>query len=705
MRRFVPVILAAVVLACSATAGFAYTKPITWDKDHGQIVFQDQWHYSPHGWIIGKALVMLMQSDRPQEGIFAARYLLPMLEGVTFNDVWGDADLAGGSMLDYYIPQYDDDDHHGFGSALFAYKNDTESFKAHPFYGFEDAAEEAQFRYDYAIRIALGGWGSDPRDLMAGWVVDTAFGQDDPQNGRYASGADQINAGGFSYDGLITIRPTRFGDGGATGPRTPHEALTYFIDLFGTPQVVVDTGSSDPALTTLVVPQDSVFADSNGGGKDWFDVHYGNADPVEIYSGWDAGDQAIYASWTLDAGGVGHGCSGCMLAASSDGDNCDGAAPMLVRFPVGSRAHAFFQLGWGIHLLEDVTTPVHTIRSSVTTFYVHNDVEKAADGVVGPSPTTYGSEVVADNLPAKSAADLAGLFPFPPQPITVAIQDQQVQVPCWNSQVDPIVDDASFFKPDWYLEAPTSSSEEGVAHRYVRESAERTNTFMPYIECLDYDTGHQQWNWDRMGFFTTYGLDLGIKSTAGLIRRFVEQTDVEAPAVTFSAPAAGAQFPHDAVLTLGFGATDEQTGVASMTATLDGQTTIGSQPVQNGTAIDLLTAFPAPGTHTLSVRAEDFSHNVSAPSVTFSIIVTPQSLQGDVTRFVASGAITQNEGTSLLKKIQAAAAYRAAGDCSDAASVLQAFINEVNALTGRKIGAAAATTLIADAGYLMTHCP
>jgi hypothetical protein len=629
-----------------------------------------------------------------------------MLEGVTFNDVWGDADLAGGSMCDYYVPQYDEDDHHGFGSALFAYKNDTESFKAHPFYLYEDAAEEAQFRYDYAIRIALGGWGSDPRDLMAGWVVDTHGSEDDPQNGRYASGAAQIDAGGFTlvYNGVTFVVPTRFGDGLTPGTvQTPATALADLFDSHSQSQVVLDPGSGDPANATLFLPTSDVFDHA----PEWLDDHFGNADDVEIYSGWDGHDQAIYASFTLDAGGVGSTCSGCMLATSILGDeNCDGAAPMLARFPVGSREHAFFQLGWAIHLLEDVTTPVHTIRSSVTTFYVHNDVEAAADRVLGPTPTAYNGTVVEDALPAGSAADLASLFPFPPQPITV--QDggnPPVQVPCWNSSSDPIVDDPAYFKTAWYLDAPTSSDQEGVAHRYVRESAELTNTFMPYIECLDYDAGHEQWDWNRMGFFTTYGLDLAVKSAAGLIRRFVEQTDVTAPAVTVTSPAAGAAYPHNTILKLNYGATDDQTGVASIAGTIDGLTTVGTQTVDNGVAINLLSVFPTPGTHTLSVRAEDYNHNVSHPSVTFTIIVTPESLLGDVTTFVGSGAITQNEGTSLTKKIQAAAAYRAAGDCADAAEVLQSFISEVKSLTGKKINAAAATTLVADARYLITHCP
>jgi hypothetical protein len=91
--------------------------------------------------------------------------------------------------------------------------------------------------------------------------------------------------------------------------------------------------------------------------------------------------------------------------------------------------------------------------------------------------------------------------------------------------------------------------------------------------------------------------------------------------------------------------------------------------------------------------------------VTFTINVTPASIQDDVKYFLSIGAITKNEGTSLLQKLKAAAAYRTAGDCKDANATYQAFINEVNAQTGKKITAAAAATLIADAQYLIAHCP
>ena len=73
---------------------------------------------------------------------------------------------------------------------------------------------------------------------------------------------------------------------------------------------------------------------------------------------------------------------------------------------------------------------------------------------------------------------------------------------------------------------------------------------------------------------------------------------------------------------------------------------------------------------------------------------------------MSNGAITfPNGANSLRKKLEAAAAFRAAGDCGKAAAAYQAFINELMAQTGKKVTAAAASILIADAQYLMTHCP
>ncbi len=86
--------------------------------------------------------------------------------------------------------------------------------------------------------------------------------------------------------------------------------------------------------------------------------------------------------------------------------------------------------------------------------------------------------------------------------------------------------------------------------------------------------------------------------------------------------------------------------------------------------------------------------------------ITPESIQGDVTQFLQNGAIKNaGEATSLLAKLVAAAAARAAGNCSTAANIYQAFINALNAQSGKGVDATAAAMMIADAQYLIAHCP
>jgi hypothetical protein len=69
------------------------------------------------------------------------------------------------------------------------------------------------------------------------------------------------------------------------------------------------------------------------------------------------------------------------------------------------------------------------------------------------------------------------------------------------------------------------------------------------------------------------------------------------------------------------------------------------------------------------------------------------------------GAITQDDATSLLQKLNAAAPYQAKRDCKDANVTYRTFINELRAQTGKKVTAEAASILIADAHYLIAHCP
>ena len=109
--------------------------------------------------------------------------------------------------------------------------------------------------------------------------------------------------------------------------------------------------------------------------------------------------------------------------------------------------------------------------------------------------------------------------------------------------------------------------------------------------------------------------------------------------------------------------------------------------------------------HTFTVSATDYIGNAGSQSVTFEIIVTPGSIKDDVRRFVASGDITIDEGRSLLKLLDAAAVTYARGDCKTAGKIYASFINEVESQRNKKIAPTVADFLIADAQYLIGHCP
>lgn len=64
-----------------------------------------------------------------------------------------------------------------------------------------------------------------------------------------------------------------------------------------------------------------------------------------------------------------------------------------------------------------------------------------------------------------------------------------------------------------------------------------------------------------------------------------------------------------------------------------------------------------------------------------------------------------DSGNSLLRLLNAAASSRAGGNCTAAGQTYAAFVNEVSALSGKKIGATAAQIMISDAQYLIAHCP
>jgi len=180
--------------------------------------------------------------------------------------------------------------------------------------------------------------------------------------------------------------------------------------------------------------------------------------------------------------------------------------------------------------------------------------------------------------------------------------------------------------------------------------------------------------------------------------------DTTAPEIAITEPRP-ADYVHSATLTLDYTVADGCTGVATTTPLLDGASMVGGHDLPDGQAINLLTEL-ALGSHTFSIATLDAEGNPSSASVTFNIIVTAESIQEDVRQFVASGAITHPSfGQLLLGKLAAAANARAQGNCGSAKQQYEAVISTIQAKIGKTIEATAAAILIADARYLITHCP
>jgi hypothetical protein len=178
--------------------------------------------------------------------------------------------------------------------------------------------------------------------------------------------------------------------------------------------------------------------------------------------------------------------------------------------------------------------------------------------------------------------------------------------------------------------------------------------------------------------------------------------DTTAPVVTINAPVAQA-YLHPNFLTLDFSAVDgpdgttpsfaAPSGVKSVTADLDGKA------VKSGDVIDLYTL--SLGDHTLTVVAKDFYDNTATKSVTFSVTAKVQSLMTSVDRFYSEGQINAVDVyQSLMDQLTAAAKSK---KIDTTTNILNAFINLVQAQSGKHITADAADLLIADAQWVIAH--
>jgi hypothetical protein len=163
------------------------------------------------------------------------------------------------------------------------------------------------------------------------------------------------------------------------------------------------------------------------------------------------------------------------------------------------------------------------------------------------------------------------------------------------------------------------------------------------------------------------------------------------PVISIAQPQA-TTYPHCGVLTLTYTVDDGTgSGVASFTPTMDGRITLpGGVGLQSGQPINLLTEL-ALGTHTFSVTATDNVNNTSATSVTFTIIVTADSIKCDVTELLSAGCIDDGGiSSALTSKLSAAQAAISRGNIQTAINTLTALKNQISAQAGKHIATSCA---------------
>jgi hypothetical protein len=158
-------------------------------------------------------------------------------------------------------------------------------------------------------------------------------------------------------------------------------------------------------------------------------------------------------------------------------------------------------------------------------------------------------------------------------------------------------------------------------------------------------------------------------------------------------------------LTLDYSGKDAGAGLAGTNALMDGNSTLAGHGLASGQPIRLLKELKL-GAHTFSVTATDNVNNSATATVTFTVVVTANSIKDDVTQFLQDGSIKNNGlANSLLAKLNAAQKNREKGNCTASANQYQAFINELEAQSGKGIDADAAQIMIGDAQFLIANCP
>lgn len=173
-------------------------------------------------------------------------------------------------------------------------------------------------------------------------------------------------------------------------------------------------------------------------------------------------------------------------------------------------------------------------------------------------------------------------------------------------------------------------------------------------------------------------------------------TDTTPPVITITFPTAST-YINSGSLILNFGATDDISGIRSITATIDGVA------VTNGQVVNLWRYGAGP--HTLTVTAEDMAYNISTQSVTFTVSSTFQSLMSVVKSMWFNKQITSwTTYQSFLKKLQEVYALNSWNKEAyrlGKISILNSFITMVTAAEGHTINTTYGHVLVQDAMWMI----
>ena len=210
------------------------------------------------------------------------------------------------------------------------------------------------------------------------------------------------------------------------------------------------------------------------------------------------------------------------------------------------------------------------------------------------------------------------------------------------------------------------------------------------------------------GVYTFYYRSQDNNGNVEATRQRAFKIDTVPPVITITQPAPG-NYTHSSTLTLDYSDTGgPASGLGADRACSPPRRRWTGRPRWRGMAWQvgrLSTCSPKCPWAPMPLRyGHQQRRHGSSKSVVFSIIVTPDSIIDDVTQFAAAGLIAQNP-QSLLAKLDNARRKRAAGDCETAANMYRAFINELQAQSGKGVDATAAAIMIGDAQYLIMHCP